>query len=363
MSLKCGIVGLPNIGKSSLFNALTKSDIPAENYPFCTIEPNSGLVQVPDERLDKLESLISSNSKVEALVEFTDIAGLVKGASQGQGLGNQFLSHVRQTDALIHVVRAFEHEKIIHVSENINPKDDIIVVETELALSDYEQCVRVMDRVKKKSKGTPKESAEKILALEELLSHLSEGKMLRGTTLSDEARSVVKELQLLSAKPTIFLANVEEKSLKGNSFSKGVEDFALADNSSFVILSVALELELADLSPQERKQYLDMLDLTETGLTKLIQTSFDLLNLHCFFSAGKKEVRAWTIERGATAFEAAKAIHSDIQRGFIKAEVISYDDFIKFNGEVGAKENGKLRTEGKEYIVKDGDIITFRFNV
>ena len=363
MSLKCGIVGLPNIGKSSLFNALTKSDIPAENYPFCTIEPNSGLVQVPDERLDKLESLISSNSKVEALVEFTDIAGLVKGASQGQGLGNQFLSYVRQTDALIHVVRAFEHEKIIHVSENINPKDDIIVVETELALSDYEQCVRVMDRVKKKSKGTPKESAEKILALEELLSHLSKGKMLRGTTLSNEARSVVKELQLLSAKPTIFLANVEEKSLKGNSFSKKVEDFALADNSSFVILSAALEQELADLSPQERKQYLEMLDLTETGLTKLIQTSFDLLNLHCFFSAGKKEVRAWTIERGATAFEAAKAIHSDIQRGFIKAEVISYDDFIKFNGEVGAKENGKLRTEGKEYIVKDGDIITFRFNV
>ncbi len=363
MSLKCGIIGLPNIGKSSLFNALTKSDIPAENYPFCTIEPNNGLVQVPDKRLDQLESIINPSARVEAIMEFTDIAGLVKGASKGQGLGNQFLSHIRQMDALIHVVRAFENDDIIHVSKVISPIDDIVVVETELALSDYEQCVRVMDRTKKKSKGSPKESAAKIQLLEELIGYLSEGKMLRDISLSNGASELARDFQLLTAKPTIFLANVSEKSLNGNSFSKIIEDFALSCNSNFVILSAALEFELAGMTNGEKTQFLDMLNLDESGLSKLIRSSFDLLNLHCFFSAGPKEIRAWAIKKGSTALEAARTIHSDIQRGFIKADVINYEDYVCFNGEAGAKEHGKLRTEGKDYLVEDGDIINFKFNV
>ena len=363
MSLKCGIIGLPNIGKSSLFNALTKSNIPAENYPFCTIDPNSGLVQVPDLRLDKLDNMINPKAKVEAIMEFTDIAGLVKGASQGQGLGNQFLSHIRQTDALIHVVRAFEDEDVIHVSKKVNPQDDIMIVETELALADLEQCQRVLEKTKKKSKGSPKESASKLSILDELSSYLSDGKMLRDISLSHEAFQVVQDLQFLTAKPTIFLANVDENSLEGNPLSDLVQEFALSNESTCVILSAALELELAGLSRGEESQFLEMLGLNETGLTKLIQASFDLLNLHCFFSAGKKEVRAWSIKQGATAYEAAAAIHSDIQRGFIKADVIGYDDYIEFSGELGARENGKLRTEGKEYVVQDGDIINFKFNV
>ena len=363
MSLKCGIIGLPNIGKSSLFNALTKSNIPAENYPFCTIDPNSGLVQVPDLRLDKLDNMINPKAKVEAIMEFTDIAGLVKGASQGQGLGNQFLSHIRQTDALIHVVRAFEDEDVIHVSKKVSPQDDIMIVETELALADLEQCQRVLEKTKKKSKGSPKESASKLSILDELSSYLSDGKMLRDISLSHEAFQVVQDLQFLTAKPTIFLANVDENSLEGNPLSDLVQEFALSNKSKCVILSAALELELAGLSRGEESQFLEMLGLNETGLTKLIRASFDLLNLHCFFSAGKKEVRAWSIKQGATAYEAAAAIHSDIQRGFIKADVIGYDDYIEFSGELGARENGKLRTEGKEYVVQDGDIINFKFNV
>ena len=363
MSLKCGIIGLPNIGKSSLFNALTKSNIPAENYPFCTIDPNSGLVQVPDLRLDKLDNMINPKAKIEAIMEFTDIAGLVKGASQGQGLGNQFLSHIRQTDALIHVVRAFEDEDVIHVSKKVSPQDDIMIVETELALADLEQCQRVLEKTKKKSKGSPKESASKLSILDELSSYLSDGKMLRDISLSHEAFQVVQDLQFLTAKPTIFLANVDENSLEGNPLSDLVQEFALSNESTCVILSAALELELAGLSRGEESQFLEMLGLNETGLTKLIRASFDLLNLHCFFSAGKKEVRAWSIKQGATAYEAAAAIHSDIQRGFIKADVIGYDDYIEFSGELGARENGKLRTEGKEYVVQDGDIINFKFNV
>ncbi len=363
MSLKCGIIGLPNIGKSSLFNALTKGAIPAENYPFCTIEPNNGLVQVPDRRLDKLDNMINPKAKVEAIMEFTDIAGLVKGASQGQGLGNQFLSHIRETDALIHVVRAFEDDDVIHVSKKVSPHDDITVVETELALADLEQCVRSIEKIKKKSKGSPKESATKLLILDELCSYLSDGKMLRDVSLSEEANQVVQDLQFLTAKPTIFLANVDEGSLKGNSFSDSVREFAISNHSNFVILSATLELELAGLPESEKSQFLEMLELEETGLTKLIRSSFDLLKLHCFFSAGKKEVRAWSIKHGATAYEAAKVIHSDIQRGFIKADVIGYEDYIEFSGELGARENGKLRTEGKEYVVKDGDIINFKFNV
>ena len=363
MSLKCGIIGLPNIGKSSLFNALTQGSIPAENYPFCTIEPNSGVVQVPDRRLDELDNLINPKAKVEAIMEFTDIAGLVKGASHGQGLGNQFLSHIREMDALIHVVRAFEDDDIIHVSEKVSPQDDIIVVETELALADLEQCVRSIEKIKKKSKGSPKESATKLSILDELCGYLSDGKMLRNVSLSKETNQVVQDLQFLTAKPTIFLANVDEDSLKGNSFSDLVQDFALSNNSNYVILSAALELELAGLPESEKDQFLQMLGLEETGLTKLIRSSFDLLKLHCFFSAGKKEVRAWSIKHGATAYEAAKVIHSDIQRGFIKADVVSYDDYIEFSGESGARENGKLRTEGKEYVVQDGDIINFKFNV
>ena len=363
MSLKCGIIGLPNIGKSSLFNALTKSNISAENYPFCTIDPNNGLVQVPDSRLDKLDDIIKPKAKVEAIMEFTDIAGLVKGASQGQGLGNQFLSHIRQTDALIHVVRAFEDEDVIHVSKKVSPQDDIMIVETELALADLEQCQRVLEKTKKKSKGSPKESASKLLILDELSNYLSDGKMLRDISLSHEASQVVQDLQFLTAKPTIFLANVDENSLEGNPLSDLVQEFALSNKSTCVIVSAALELELAGLSKEEESQFLEMLGLNETGLTKLIRSSFELLNLHCFFSAGKKEVRAWSIKQGATAYEASSAIHSDIQRGFIKADVIGYDDFIEFSGELGAKENGKLRTEGKEYVVQDGDIINFKFNV
>lgn len=363
MSLKCGIIGLPNIGKSSLFNALTKSNIPAENYPFCTIDPNSGLVQVPDSRLDKLNDMINPKAKVEAIMEFTDIAGLVKGASQGQGLGNQFLSHIRQTDALIHVVRAFEDDDVIHVSKKVSPQDDIMIVETELALADLEQCQRAVEKTKKQSKGSPKESVNKLLILDELCRYLSDGKMLKDISLSHEAYQVVQDLQFLTAKPTIFLANVDENSLEGNSLSNSVQDFAHSNKSMCVILSAALELELAGLSKSEEGQFLEMLGLKETGLTKLIRSSFDLLNLHCFFSAGKKEVRAWSIKQGATAYEAANAIHSDIQRGFIKADVISYDDYVEFSGELGARENGKLRTEGKEYLVQDGDIINFKFNV
>ena len=363
MGFKCGIVGLPNVGKSSLFNALTSAAIAAENYPFCTIEPNVGMVPVPDPRLDKLAAIVNPQKVVASSMEFVDIAGLVAGASKGEGLGNKFLAHIRETQAIAHVVRCFENDNITHVAGRIDPIADIEVIDTELALADLETVSKGLDRAEKAAKSGDKEQRARADVFKVFLAALDEGKPIRALELDDNARALLREVSLLTAKPVLFIANVDEANLAGNAHSQRVADYAAANGAECVVICAAIEAELATLEPAERLEFLNDLGLEEPGLNRVIRAGYHLLGLMSYFTAGVKEVRAWTIRRGTTAPGAAGVIHTDFERGFIRAEVIAYEDFVACGGEAKAKETGKLRVEGKEYIVADGDVMHFRFNV
>jgi GTP-binding protein YchF len=363
MGIKCGIVGLPNVGKSTLFNALTAAQIPAENYPFCTIDPNVGVVSVPDPRLDELASIVQPEKVVPAIVEFVDIAGLVKGASQGEGLGNQFLAHIRETHAIAHLVRCFEDDDVTHVSGRIDPLHDIEIIETELMLADLETVQKSLQRAERNAKTNEKAAVIKRDSLRRVLEGLEAGQPVRNVAVDADAQEAVRELFLLTAKPVMYIANVAEDSLQGNALAARVESYAREHGSVAVVISARIEAELAQLAPAERAEFLRELGLTEPGLHRVVRAAYRLLGLKTFYTAGPKEVRAWTVRQDATAPEAAGAIHSDFQRGFIRAEVVSYESFVARRGEQGAREAGELRLEGKTYVVKEGDVIHFRFNV
>jgi GTP-binding protein YchF len=363
MGIACGIVGLPNVGKSTLFNALTGGEIAAENYPFTTIDPNAGIATVPDPRLGAISAIVNPKEIIPTVVEFVDIAGLVAGAADGEGLGNKFLSHIRETDAIAHVVRCFHDDNVVHVDGKVDPLSDIATINTELALADLDSVERALDRQGRKARSGDVDAKAAVAVLERVNTHLGDGNPVRTMNLKPNEKLAIRDLFLLTAKPTMYIANVDEEGLDGNEFTEAVINLAKEEGANVVVICGALEAELSGLDAPDRDEMLAEYGLDEPGLHKVIRSGYDLLGLLTYFTAGEKEVRAWTVKTGSTAPQSAAAIHTDFEKGFIRAEVIAYDDFITYNGEPGAKDAGKWRLEGKDYVTNEGDIMHFRFNV